>query len=46
MEVAELNDDMLERIFYIAHQPITRDDGTESIMTRFWWEVANVDLGI
>jgi hypothetical protein len=44
-EVAEINDHMLERTFYVAHRPITLDDGIQSIMTRYWWEVVAVSVG-
>ncbi|KAI4956299.1 hypothetical protein J4E91_000510 [Alternaria rosae] len=34
-DVSELNDHMVERTFYVAHQPMTLDDGTASVMTRW-----------
>jgi len=43
--VSELNDHMMDSTFYVVHQPMTLDDGTESVMTRYWWEVVAVSFG-
>jgi len=44
-DVSELNDHMMDSIFYVVHQPTTLDDGTTSVMTRYWWQVFAVDFG-
>ena len=44
-DVSKLNDHMMDTIFYVVHQPMTLDDGTKSIMTRYWWKVVAVDFG-
>jgi hypothetical protein len=43
---AEPNDDLFDSIFYIVHKPVTLGDGTRIIMTRYWWDVVVVSLGI
>jgi hypothetical protein len=40
-----LSDNMLESAFYIVHQPMTLNDGTKSIITRYWWVVVALDFG-
>ena len=44
-DVSELNDHMMYSMFYVVHQPMTLDDGTKSVMTRYWWEVVAVRFG-
>ena len=44
-DVSELNDHMMDSTFYVVHQPMTLDDGTKSVMTRYWWEVVAVSFG-
>ena len=44
-EVSKLNDHMMDSAFYVVHQPTTLDDGTTSVMTRYWWQVFAVNFG-
>jgi hypothetical protein len=44
-EDVEPNDNMLDSTYYVVHEPTTLDDGTKSILTRYWWDVAAVVLG-
>lgn len=43
-EDAELNGKMLDSIYYVVHQPMTLDDGTKSIMTRYWWDIWSLSV--